>query len=207
MQLQNHPISFHKCFLESWSSFLCYHLQHVTIGQINHSPLYWTHYSATAIVTDSEDLVVNNIGPNSCSLNLKCSALRYLLVYSRCTIHPFCLALWSLWLQDIYVSSGWISVLDAPVNRSDRAPKCDGAASPKPRITALSSPITPWILLLSTVSFLTRLKIHTMHHINWALNSTNKILWLFLGTTCPFSQMKNQRPRPRMLYNVRSLYL
>lgn len=156
--------------------------------------------NTTAIVTDSEDLVVNNIGPNSCSLNLKCSDLRYLSVCSRCTIHPFYLALWSLWLQDMYVSSGWISVLDAPVNRSDRAPKCDSAASTKPRITALPSPITPWILLLSTVSFLTRLKIHTMHHINWALNSTNKILWLF-------SQMKNQRPRPRMLYNVQSLYL
>ena len=174
--MQNHPIFFHKYFLESWSSFLCYHLQHMTIGQINLSPLYWTHYRATAIVTDSEDLVVNNRS-KLVFTELEVQWLTIAIVCSRCTIHAFYLALWSLWLQDMYVSSGWISVLDVPVNRSDRVPKCDSVASTQPRITALSSPITPWILFLSTVSFLTRLNIYTMHHINWALNSPNKILW------------------------------
>lgn len=174
----------------------------------------WSDKSLTSLLntlqgnshSDSEDLVVNNRS-KLVFTELEVQWLTIAIVCSRCTIHPFYLALWSLWLQDMYVSSGWISVLDAPVNRSDRAPKCDSVASTQPRITALSSPITPWILFLSTVSFLTRLNIYTMHHINWALNSPNKILWFFLGTTCPFSQMKNQRLRPRMLYNIRSLYL
>lgn len=131
------------------------------------------------IVTDTADLVVNNTDPNSHSPSLKCSDLWFLSFCSIFTVHPLYLALWSVSLQDVSVSSGWISQLNAPASRSDGAPKCDSMASTKPWITALSSPVTPWIIFLCTVSFLKGPTMYTIYHTGWVLNSRNKTLWLY----------------------------
>ena len=120
--------------------FWCYYLDQMTTDQINHLLIYSTHYSAPVIMTNTEDLVVNNTNPTSCSLSLQYSELWFLSGCSRSTFP----ALFSV-TSDISMSLGWIGQLDAPESRWDSAPKCDSLASTKPWITALSSPTTPWI--------------------------------------------------------------
>lgn len=87
-----------------WSSFWCSYLSQMTTDQINHSLLYSIHYNALVIVTDTEDLVVNNWDPNTCSLSLKCSDLWFLSGCSRCTVHALPCSL-------TYATSKWVCVI------------------------------------------------------------------------------------------------
>lgn len=79
----------------SWNYILlfwCYYLDQMTTDQINHLLIYSTHYSAPVIMTNTEDLVVNNTNPTSCSLSLQCSELWFLSGCSRSVYLP-CLVL------------------------------------------------------------------------------------------------------------------